>query len=123
MPDEVPAEPLDGIAAMPGLLELSDVPHNVDKSQAVALHVLSGQQHWVADVSRKFMVGDICVTFDNCCHASGHQRAYVRCTRFGTKGCSHPACWHYCVVHRHHDEVSHNKKNIDVRFLETSIDQ
>lgn len=33
--DDAPAEPLEGLAALPGLLELSDVPHRMDRSHAV----------------------------------------------------------------------------------------
>ena len=58
---------------------------------AVALQVLRGGADVAApqNITRKFKVaaggrvGDIMVTFDNCTHASGHQRGYVSCCRGG----------------------------------------
>ena len=69
--------------------------------------LLGGTSSSHVDLTRKFLVdNDVVVSFDNCVHTSGHQRAYARCCG----GRAHEACFKYTVMHRHASEVILSKQ-------------
>ena len=102
-------------AADPDLLPLPGHAEAITRLHSVVHHVLQGGTAAAhVDISRKFTCGGILVSFDNCVHASGHQRAYVKCCS-GGRGCvKHEACFKYSVIHRHESEVLCKKKTTNI---------
>ena len=124
--EDLPSEPL---VVDEEVLPLVPLPAHAARQHSIALHVLQGSLVFFllfvfcfvlvccallggassthVDLTRRFLVdNDVVVSFDNCVHSSGHQRAYIRCCA----GRAHEACFKYTVIHRHASEVILSKQ-------------
>ena len=109
--EDLPSEPL---VVDEEVLPLVPLPAHAARQHSIALHVLQGSLVFFllfvfcfvlvccallggassthVDLTRRFLVdNDVVVSFDNCVHSSGHQRAYIRCCA----GRAQEACFKY----------------------------
>ena len=80
--------PMDGIAP-------STPPVDVPSIHRIARQILTGLPTTMVDVARHFDCAGTPVKFDNCSHATGHQRGWVKCPHP-----NHAACFKYAQVRK-----------------------